>query len=121
MKRKGYISKRVATQRNFEDAFWGYSDGKHSRYEVQRFESNLKDNLQNLLNAYVACSWRTSPYIPKEVFKPKHRIVQKSKVDDHVIQWASMLPEERWLQDTFTNAPRPACWVKVPTTMYGKK
>lgn len=117
MKRKGHISKRVATQRNFEDAFWGYSDGKHSRYEVQRFESNLKDNLQNLLNAYVACSWRTSPYIPKEVFKPKHRIVQKSKVDDHVIQWASILPEERWLQDTFYSRS-PACVLGRGTHYY---
>jgi hypothetical protein len=117
MKRKGHISKRVATQRNFEDAFWGYSDGKHGRYEVQRFESNLKDNLQNLLNAYVARSWRTSPYTSKEVFKPKHRIVQKSKVDDHVIQWASMLPEERWLQDTFYNRS-PACVLGRGTHYY---
>ena len=117
MKRKGHISKRVATQRNFEDAFWGYSDGKHGRYEVQRFESNLKDNLQNLLNAYVARSWRTSPYTSKEVFRPKHRIVQKSKVDDHVIQWASMLPEERWLQDTFYNRS-PACVLGRGTHYY---
>lgn len=117
MKRKGHISKRVATQRNFEDAFWGYSEGKHGRYEVQRFESNLKDNLQNLLNAYVARSWRTSPYTSKEVFKPKHRIVQKSKVDDHVIQWASMLPEERWLQDTFYNRS-PACVLGRGTHYY---
>ena len=117
MKRKGHISKRVATQRNFEDAFWGYSDGKHGRYEVQRFESNLKDNLQNLLNAYVARSWRTSPYTSKEVFKPKHRIVQKSKVDDHVIQWASMLPEERWLQDTFYKRS-PACVLGKGTHYY---
>lgn len=106
MKRKGYIQN--ANKKNFEDSFWGYSNGKHYRNEVKQFEENLQENLQSLLNAYVSKSWETSPYRPKEVFKPKHRIVHSSPVEDHVIQWASVLPIEQWLFDTIYDRA-PAC------------
>ena len=108
MKRRGYISKDVATLRNFEDAFWGFSEGKHRRDSVKAFEENLEHNLQELLDAYATSSHRTSAYIPKEVFEPKRRVVCKSPVRDHVIQWASMLPIERWLMDTYYYRS-PAC------------
>lgn len=108
MKRKGYISKYVATLRNFEDAFRGFSAGKHGRDSVRAFEERLEENLQELLDAYAACSHRTSPYTFKEVFKPKHRIVCKAPVKDHVAQWAVMLPVERWLMDTYYHRC-PAC------------
>lgn len=116
-KRRGYVSKDVATQDNFESAFWGYSEGKHGRYEVQRFESNLEENLQSLLQSYATRSWQTSPYIAKEVFVPKHRIVHKSQVPDHVIQWAALLPVERWLMDTFYYRS-PACVPRKGTHFY---
>ena len=106
MKRKGHVSN--ANEKNFEDAFWGYSEGKHYRNEVQDFESNLQENLQLLLNAYITKTWNTSPYRSKEVFKPKHRIVHSSPVLDHVIQWASVLPIEMWLFDTIYYRA-PAC------------
>lgn len=106
MKRKGHINN--GTQENFEEAFWGYSRDKHSRKEIRKFEENLPDNLRTLLHAYQTQSWKTSEYIPKEVFKPKHRIVHKSSVRDHVIQWASVLPIERWLFDTLYYRS-PAC------------
>jgi len=106
MKRKGHINN--ANKKNFEDAFYGYSEGKHYRNEVQLFEQNLEENLQLLLDAYVGKSWKTSPYRPKEVFKPKHRIVHSSPVPDHVIQWASVLPIEEWLFDTL-HFRSPSC------------
>ena len=34
MRRKGYFSKHIATKKNFEDAFNGYADQKHSRKAV---------------------------------------------------------------------------------------
>ncbi len=108
MKRRGYISRDVATLRNFEDAFWGFSEGKHRRDSVKAFEENLEANLQELLDAYATSSHRTSPYTPKEVFEPKRRVVCKSPVRDHVIQWASMLPVERWLMDSYYFRS-PAC------------
>lgn len=108
MKRKGHISENVATPENFGNAYWGFSEGKRSRNEIIHFESALESNLQQLLQAYATCSFRTSPYIPKEVFKPKHRIVHKLPVQDHVIQWASVLTEESWLMDTLYFRS-PAC------------
>ena len=100
MKRKGYISEYVATPENFQKAYWGYSREKRDRSEVRIFESNLESNLAGLLRAFATCSFRTSPYIPKEVFEPKRRMVHKLPVPNHVIQWASVLPIECWLMDT---------------------
>lgn len=108
MHRKGHITKDVATQGNFRRAYFGFSEGKHGRESVRKFEENLQENLDRLLQAFATCSWHTSDYIPKEVFKPKHRIVHKSQVEDHVIQWASVLPVERWLMDTMYHRS-PAC------------
>ena len=108
MKRKGHISETVATQENFQSAYWGYSREKCDRHEVRTFESDLEANLEELLHAFATCSFRTSPYIPKEVFIPKHRIVHKLPVSNHVIQWASVLPVESWLMDTLYFRS-PAC------------
>ena len=108
MKRKGSLSEKVATLENFGSAFWGYSNGKHRRPDVQRFNDHLDRELKKLLLAFVTKSYKTSSYKPKEVFSPKHRIVHKSLVRDHVIQWASMLPVERWLMDTLYSRS-PAC------------
>lgn len=115
MKRKGFIQN--GTEKNFEDAFWGYSRNKHHRKEVQKFEKDLSENLQSLLCAYLSKSWTTSPYLPKEVFKPKNRIVHKSPVPDHVIQWASILPVELWLFDTLYYRS-PACVPQKGTHYY---
>ena len=108
MKRKGHISETVATQENFQSAYWGYSREKRDRHEVRTFESDLEANLEELLHAFATCSFRTSPYVPKEVFIPKHRIVHKLPVSNHVIQWASVLPVESWLMDTLYFRS-PAC------------
>lgn len=111
MKRKGYISTAVATLENFERGFRGYSAKKYGRNDIEKFAEHLIENLTELLQAYATCSYRTSEYEPKEVFKPKHRIVHKSQVRDHVIQWSAMLPDERWFMDSFYYRC-PAC---VPT------
>ena len=100
MKRKGYISPKVATLENFEEAYWGYSRRKRGRRKVMCFEKNLDTNLQMLLQAYSSSSFKTPPYIQKEVFDPKYRKVYKNEVGTHVIQWASVLPIEKWLMDT---------------------
>lgn len=108
MKRKGHISKRVATPGNFVRAFRGYAFGKPFRRDIQAFEADLGSNLQSLLLAYISSSWHTSQPTHKEVFTPKHRIVNKYPVADHVIQWAAMLPIEAWLYDTYYKRS-PAC------------
>ena len=114
MKRRGYISDSVATPENFQKAYWGYSREKRDRHEIRVFESDLETNLVGLLQAYVTCSFRTSPYVEKEVFVPKHRFVHKLPASNHVIQWASVLPVESWLMDTLYFRS-PACIPKKGT------
>lgn len=110
MHRKGYITPTITQMQNFRNAFFGYSDGKHTKRKVMRFEADLDHQLELLLEAFRTCSYRTSAYIPKEVTYPKRRIVHKSQTRDHVIQWAAMLPVERWLMDSFYHRA-PACVV----------
>lgn len=84
MKRLGNISQAVETLQNFREAFFDFSRHKKSRLSVQAFEAEFETNLQALLNAYVHQTWHTSDYEAKPVEKPKHRIVNKLPVGDHV-------------------------------------
>lgn len=108
MKRKGYLSEKIESPDNFKKAFRGYSRGKHHRDAVKHFEEHLDDNLSLLLQNYADSSHHTSPYIKKEVYEPKRRVIHKSPVKDHVIQWAALLPVESWLMDTYYYRS-PAC------------
>lgn len=108
MKRKGYLSEKIESPENFKKAFRGYSRGKHHRDAVKHFEEHLDDNLSLLLQSYANSSHHTSPYIKKEVYEPKRRVIHKSPVKDHVIQWAALLPVESWLMDTYYYRS-PAC------------
>ncbi|EJW91713.1 RNA-directed DNA polymerase (Reverse transcriptase) [gut metagenome] len=108
MKRKGYISNEVATLQNFETAFYGFARGKHKRNQVRIFEENLVENLQALMNAYIHSSHQIAPYQSHKIYKPKYRIIHKACVNDHVIEWAAVLPVENWLMDTLYFRS-PAC------------
>ena len=79
---------------NFREAFFDFSRHKKSRLSVQAFEAEFEANLQALLNAYTHQTWHTSDYEAKPVEKPKHRIVNKLPVGDHVIQHAAMHTSE---------------------------
>lgn len=110
MKRKGHVQN--GTIGNYEKAFAGYSTNKNSRREIQLFRDNLNENLLFLLDSYLRCAWKTSPYTEKQIYKPKPRVINKSPVKDHVIQWASMLPIEQWLFDTI--------YYRAPSCVPGK-
>ncbi|MBR0047335.1 MAG: hypothetical protein IJP75_10755 [Bacteroidaceae bacterium] len=117
MHRKGHFTEKIVTRDNFVQGFDGFADGKHRRESIQRFEVDLDNRLECLMNAYDTCSWVTPPYVPKEVFEPKHRVVDKTTVATHVIQWSAMLPVEPWLMDSFYHRS-PACVPKKGTHFY---
>jgi len=119
MKRIGHLSSLIETERNFEDAFWGYSDQKHRRAEVRCFEEDLEGNLKALLKAYADGSWKTSDYDYKEVLIPKHRIVAKLPVADHVIQWAACNQTESIIHGTMIG--KSCSCVKGKGTHYFKR
>lgn len=101
MKRRGHISPRIETSRNFELAFNGYSDGKHSRSTVRKFEEDLSEHLARLLDAYQKGTWHTSPYQDEVIHERKTRVISKLPIDDHVMQWGACLHVEPLLCDTF--------------------
>ena len=101
MKRRGYISPLIETQRNFELAFYGYSEGKHSRSTVRKFESNLPSHIDRLLYAYQNELWHTSEYKIQEIQERKKRVLGKLPVEDHVMQWAACMHIEPLLCNTF--------------------
>lgn len=98
MKRIGNVSPQIETAGNFEAAFWNYAEHKMRRKDILLFLDNLEANLQTLLDAYRAGTWRTSEYERKMVYVPKVRPVHKLPVADHVIQHAAMLPVEATLR-----------------------
>ena len=75
MKRIGKVSEEVETERNFEQAFWKYSDQKMKRKAVQEFHDDLEKNLKALFDAYRNETWVTSAYTKKMVYHPKVRPV----------------------------------------------
>ena len=101
MKRRGYISPLIETQRNFELAFYGYSESKHSRITVRKFESNLPSHIDRLLYAYQNELWHTSEYKIQEIQERKKRVLGKLPVEDHVMQWAACMHIEPLLCNTF--------------------
>ena len=101
MKRRGYISQHIETEENFILAWAGYSNDKHSRITVRKFESRLMENLSVLLKAYQDESWHTSPYKSEIKQERKTRVISKLPIQDHIIQWAACRHVEPLLCDTF--------------------
>lgn len=101
MKRRGYISPLIETPRNFELAFYGYSEGKHSRESVSKFEKSLSIHLERLLQSYCNGDWHTSEYLIQEIQERKKRVLGKLPVGDHVMQWAACMHVEPLLCNTY--------------------
>jgi hypothetical protein len=101
MKRKGNLSPLIENKRNFEQAWYGFSDGKGRRDSIRKFEEHLSENLDRLLEAYANGTWRTSDYRNEEIQERKKRIISKYPIEEHVIQWAAGIFVEPLLCDTF--------------------
>lgn len=80
-------------------AFDNYSENKHKRKNVRRYESCLEQNLNAVLCQLIDESWTPSPYIEKTVFEKKKRKLAKAPVHDHVLEAAAILPYEKRLYD----------------------
>lgn len=80
-------------------AFDNYSENKHKRKNVRRYESCLEQNLDAVLCQLIDESWTPSPYIEKTVFEKKTRKLAKAPVHDHVLEAAAILPYEKRLYD----------------------
>lgn len=80
-------------------AFDKYSENKHKRKNVRRYESCLDENLDLVLRQLVDESWTPSPYIEKTIFEKKMRRLAKAPIRDHVLEAAAIFPYEKQLYD----------------------
>ena len=101
MHRKGHITSKIISERNYEDASDGFAYGKWSRASIKAFNERLDEEYKNFVESFTSKTWRPQPYTEKEVLVPKRRIVHKAEVKDHVAEWAAMLPVEPWIFSTF--------------------
>ena len=76
-----------------------YSENKHKRKNVRRYESCLDENLDLVLRQLVDESWTPSPYIEKTIFEKKMRRLAKAPIRDHVLEAAAIFPYEKQLYD----------------------
>jgi retron-type reverse transcriptase len=103
MRRRGYISPKIETNKNFSTAYDNASGNKQKRPDVVKFGSNLEENLKSLLLSYTAGTWKTSDYEFFHISDPKPRLISKLPFEDHVIQWAALNLTESYLVTTFIN------------------
>ena len=89
--------------KNAEEAFERFSFQKHKRWNIIRFEENLPENLQIILQEIIDETFSPSGYDEKWIFDKKARKLAKAPVHDHVAEATAMLPYERQVYDYIVN------------------
>lgn len=90
---------KAETMDNIRDAFDNYSNQKHGRKSIRRYEQQLEENLQRVLSDLETEQWQPSPYIAATVTERKVRHLAKAPIHDHVLEAAAVLPYEKQLYD----------------------
>ena len=85
--------------KNAEEAFERFSFQKHKRWNIIRFEENLPENLQIILQEIIDETFSPSGYDEKWIFDKKARKLAKAPVHDHVAEATAMLPYEQQVYD----------------------
>ena len=87
------------TEQNVLDAFYDYSDQKHGRRNIQRYEAELDKYVQEVLLDIQNETWESKGYRSKVIFDKKMRKLAKAPVYDHHVETAVMHPYERQFYD----------------------
>lgn len=81
-------------------AAWdSFSDGKHSRLNIQEFEADLETHIDEILMTLRCGSFMPAGYIDKVIHDKKRRMLGKAPIFDHVTETAAMLPYEQSVYD----------------------
>lgn len=80
-------------------AYDRFSENKHNRKNVRRYEKYLEQNLDLVLRQLVGESWTPSPYVEKTIVEKKTRKLAKAPIHDHVLEAAAILPYEQQFYD----------------------
>ena len=87
------------TEQNVLDAFYDYSDQKHGRRNIQRYEAELDKYVKEVLLDIQNETWESKGYRSKVIFDKKMRKLAKAPVYDHHVETAVMHPYERQFYD----------------------
>lgn len=87
---------------NARAAYDTYSNHKHSRDYVRKFESDLERNLQIIVDSIRTEDWQPKGYRRKVVFEKKRRVLAKAPIEDHVTEAAAIRPYEKAMYDYTT-------------------
>ncbi len=87
------------TLQNVREAFESYSDQKHNRWNVRRYEENLTEHNEKILQEIIDDSFVPSGYTEKWIFDKKPRKLAKAPVHDHHAEAAHMRPYEQQVYD----------------------
>lgn len=88
-----------ASPENVRLSWEAFSEQKHKRRTIRRYERDLERNLERVLSSLTNEDWKPSPYIEKEVVERKRRKLAKAPIDDHVLEAAAIRPYETSLYD----------------------
>ena len=87
------------TLENAQEAYERYANCKHHRWNVMRYEQDLKNNTERVLREIIDESFVPSGYREKWIFDKKPRKLAKAPVYDHHAETAHMLPYEKDFYD----------------------
>ena len=83
-------------------AYDRYSEHKHSRDYVEKFDADLEANLQAIISSIEEESWQPHGYKQKVIYERKRRVLAKAPIVDHVTEAAGIRPYEKQLYDYST-------------------
>lgn len=89
MKRKGNLWNKFISKENFYQAWLNTAYGRRDRRDVQSFEKNLAENLENIRQEVISGKFTTSKYSTKQIFENgKHRLIYILPLKDRIVHHA---------------------------------
>ena len=92
-------SRENETEQNARDAFENFSDGKHRRADVRKYEAELDENVRLVLADIINETFVPQGYKEAHIYDKKHRKLAKAPIRDHHTEAAAILPYEQEVYD----------------------
>ena len=107
VKRHGNLYGRLCSWDNLLLAHQRAARHKKKYTEVMQFEDNLEENLKELQNELITCTYHTGEYRQKIIYEPKERTIYILHYKHRVAQWALMnivepIIEKMFIKDTYS-------------------
>ena len=87
------------TEQNVREAYERFSEYKHSRRNIQRYEAHLDRNVQSVLRDIREETFQPRGYKAKTIHDKKTRILGKAPIYDHHAEAVAIYPYEQQVYD----------------------